>query len=177
MVSLQHRSHSQGEASTSYRGDDLSYLVNVAHIEASIAMTRGITRASEPCGATVELDPHRGEAGRQARLPQSFLLSKVVRTPSMVPPPPIERTVGPTTSTSRVVNTDVSSSAVSRMATSVLGSPSFSANDLMASRLDLARVFQLTTTLCEHRNVATTSAKVCEGVDVGQPMAGYVVVE
>jgi hypothetical protein len=30
---------------------------------------------------------------------------------------------------------------VSRMVTSVLGSPTFSASDLMASRIDLARVF------------------------------------
>jgi hypothetical protein len=44
-------------------------MASVAHIEASIVMTRGIIRASEPCGATVELDPQRGEVGRQARLP------------------------------------------------------------------------------------------------------------
>jgi hypothetical protein len=54
----------------------------------------------------------------------------------MVPTPPIESTVGPVTSTSHVVDTDVSLSVVSRMATSVLGSPSFSASDLMASRVD-----------------------------------------
>jgi hypothetical protein len=47
------------------------------------------------------------------------------------------------------VDTDVSSSVMSRMVTSVLGSPSFSAIDLMASRVDLAPIFQLTTTLCE----------------------------
>jgi hypothetical protein len=40
MVGLQHRSHSRGEASTFYGGDDLSYM---AQIEASVAMTRGIT--------------------------------------------------------------------------------------------------------------------------------------
>ncbi len=102
-------------------------MVNVAQIEASVAVIRGVTRASEPRGATVELDPQRGEAGRQAKLPQSFLLSKVVRIPSMVPTPPIEPTVGPTTSTSRVVDTNVSSNAVSRMVTSMLGSPTFSA--------------------------------------------------
>ncbi len=115
----------------------------------------------------MELDPQRGEASRQARLPQSFLLSKVVRTPSMVPTPPIEPTVGPVASTSCVVDTDVSLSAVLRMVTSVLGSPSFSASDLMASRVDLTHVFQLVATLCEHGSVATTSAEVCEGVDVG----------
>jgi len=110
-------------------------------------------------------------------LPQSFLLSEVVRTPSMVPTPPIEPIVGPVASTSRVVDTNVSSSVVLRMVTSVLGSPSFSASDLMASRVDLACVFQLAATLCECGSVVVTSAEVCEGVDVGRPVAGDVVVE
>ncbi len=56
MASLQHRSHSQGEASTSYGGDDLSYMANVAQIETSVVVTRGITQASKPRGANVELD-------------------------------------------------------------------------------------------------------------------------
>jgi hypothetical protein len=72
-------------------------MASVAQIEASVVMTRGVTRTSKPRGATMELDPQRGEVGRQARLPQSFLLSKVVRTPSMVLTPPIEPTMGPTT--------------------------------------------------------------------------------
>jgi len=59
----------------------------------------------------------------------------------MVPTPPIEPTVGPAASTSHVVDTDVSSSVVSWMVTSVLGSPSFLASDLMASGVDLVRVF------------------------------------
>jgi hypothetical protein len=59
----------------------------------------------------------------------------------MVPTPPIEPTMGPAASTSHVVDTDVSSSAVSRMVTSMLGSPSFSPSDLMALGVDLARVF------------------------------------
>ncbi len=95
----------------------------------------------------------------------------------MVPTPPIEPTVGPTTSTSHVVDMDVSLSVVPWMATSVLGSPSFSASDLMASGVDLALVFRLAATLCERGSVAVTSAKVCEGVNVGQPMARDVVVE
>jgi hypothetical protein len=57
MASFQYRSHSKGEASTSYGGNDLFYMVNVAQIEASVAVTRGVTQASEPRGATVELDP------------------------------------------------------------------------------------------------------------------------
>ncbi len=177
MASFQHRSHSGGEAPTSYGGDYLFYMVNVAQIEAFVIVMRGVTRALEPRGATVELDPQKVESSRQARLPQSFLLSEVVRTPSMVPTPPIELTMGLAASTSRVVDTDVSSSAVSQMVTSVLGSPSFSANDLMVSGIDLARVFRLTATLCECGSVVATSAEICEGVDVGQHVAGDVVVE
>ncbi len=69
MASLQHRSHSGGEASTSYGGYDFCYMASVVEIEASVAVTRGVTQASEPRGATMELDPQRGEAGRQATLP------------------------------------------------------------------------------------------------------------
>ncbi len=95
----------------------------------------------------------------------------------MVPTPPIEPTVGPTTSTSRVVDMDVSLSVMSRMVISVLGSPTFSANDLTASGVDLTCVFRLAATLCECESVVATSAEVCEGVDVGQLVAADVVVE
>jgi hypothetical protein len=43
MPSFQHRSHSRGEAPTSYGGDDLFYMASVAQIEASIVVTRGVT--------------------------------------------------------------------------------------------------------------------------------------
>jgi len=69
MTSFQHRSHLKGKAPTSYGGDDLFYMASVTQIEASVVVTRGITRASEPRGTTMELDPQRGEVGRQARLP------------------------------------------------------------------------------------------------------------
>ncbi len=69
MASFQHRSHSGGEAPTSYGGDYLFYMANVAQIEAFVAVMRGVIRASEPRGATVELDPQKVEVGRQARLP------------------------------------------------------------------------------------------------------------
>jgi hypothetical protein len=95
----------------------------------------------------------------------------------MVFTPPIESIVGPVASTSRVVDTNVSLSAMLRMATLVLGSPSFSASDLMASKVDLAPIFRLVATLCECGSVVFTSAEVCEGVDVGQPVVGDVVVE
>jgi hypothetical protein len=63
------------------------------------------------------------------------------------------------------------------MVTSVLGSPTFLASDLMALGFDLARVFQLAATLCECGSVAITNVEVCEGVDVGQLVVGDVVVE
>jgi hypothetical protein len=53
-----------------------------------------------------------------------------------------------------------------------LGSPSFLANDLMASGIDLTPIFWLVTTLCERGNVTATSAEVCEGVDVGHVWPG-----
>jgi hypothetical protein len=63
------------------------------------------------------------------------------------------------------------------MVTSVLGSSTFSANDLMALGVALTRVFRLAATLCEHGSVVATSVEVCEGVDVGQLVMGDVVVE
>ncbi len=167
----------ESKAPTSYGGDDLFYMASVAQIETSVVVTRGVIRASEPRGATVELDPQRGEASKHAMLPQSFLLSEVVRAPSIVPTPPIKPTVGLAASTSRVVDTDRSSSVMLQMVISMLGSPAFSASDLMVSRIDLALVFRLVDTLCERGNVAATSVEVCEGVDVGQLVAGDVVVE
>ncbi len=95
----------------------------------------------------------------------------------MVPTPPIELIVGPAASTSRVVDMDRSSNAMSRIVISVLGSLAFLTSDLMASRIDLARVFRLIAALCKRGSVVATSAKVCEGVDVGQLVAGDVVLE
>jgi hypothetical protein len=63
------------------------------------------------------------------------------------------------------------------MATLLLESPSFSTSDLMALGIDLTPVFRLAATLCERGNVVATSAEVCEGVDVGQPVAGDVAME
>jgi hypothetical protein len=57
IASLQHRSHSGGETSTFYGGDDLSHMASVAQIETSIEVTRGVTQGSEPHRAVVELDP------------------------------------------------------------------------------------------------------------------------
>ncbi len=66
---------------------------------------------------------------------------------------------------------------MSRMVTSMLGSSSFLASDLMVSGVDLALVFRLAATLCERGSVVVTSVEVCEGVDVGQSMVGDVTVE
>jgi hypothetical protein len=53
----------------------------------------------------------------------------------------------------------------------------FRPNDLMALGVDLVPIFWLVATLRERGSVATTSAEVCEGVDVGQPVAGDVTME
>ena len=92
-------------ASTSYGtgGEDVTYMASVAQENASVAVTRGAARTSESRGSSVELDPQRGEAGKQTRLPQSFLLSEALRTPSMAPIPPIVPVAGSEPSTSRVV--------------------------------------------------------------------------
>ncbi|PTQ34011.1 hypothetical protein MARPO_0084s0073, partial [Marchantia polymorpha] len=148
--------------STSYEGEVFSYLASAAQVEASVAVTRGGARTSEPRGATVELDPQRGEGARQSRLPQSFLLSEVGSSSSMKPAPPTDTRVRTEVLTSSVVGADVPSSAVMRMATSVLRSPLFSATELTDSGIDLARVFRVAATSCERARVATTSAEISE---------------
>jgi hypothetical protein len=49
-------------------------MASVTKIEAFVVTTRSVTRTSEPRGAIVELDPHRGEVSRHARLPQFDVL-------------------------------------------------------------------------------------------------------
>jgi hypothetical protein len=39
-------------------------MASLGQIEASIVVMRGVTQTLEPRGATVELDPQRGEVGR-----------------------------------------------------------------------------------------------------------------
>ncbi|OAE24897.1 hypothetical protein AXG93_2931s1400 [Marchantia polymorpha subsp. ruderalis] len=148
--------------STSYEGEDFSYLASAAQVEASVAVVGSGARTSEPRGATVELDPQRGEGGRQSRLPQSFLLSEVGSSSSMRPAPPSDTRVRTEVLTSSVVDADVPSSAVMRMATSVLRSPLFSATELIDSGIDLARVFRVAATSCERGRVAATSAEIRE---------------
>jgi hypothetical protein len=86
----------QFAASLALRGDEssdqrkdwmMAGTTQVEPIKANAVVTRGKGKAQEPRGAEVELDPQRGEGGRQARLPQSFLLSEVTKTPCMVPTP------------------------------------------------------------------------------------------
>lgn len=117
-------------------------------MEASVAMTSSDVRASEPRGATVKLDPQRDEGGRQARLPQSFLLSKVGGFSSMIHTPPSDHVVKIETYRSHVVGTKTSS-VMMRMATSMMRSPLFSTMELMAFGVDLACVFCVAASLCE----------------------------
>ncbi|BBN20559.1 hypothetical protein Mp_Vg00640 [Marchantia polymorpha subsp. ruderalis] len=152
----------EASTSTSYEGEDFSYLDSATQVEASVAVTRGDARASEPRGATVELDPQRGEGGHQSRLPQSYLLSEVASSSSMRPALPSDTGVRTKVLTSSVVDADVPSSAVMRMATLVLRSPLFLATELMDSGIDLARVFWVEATSCERGRVIATSAEIRE---------------
>jgi len=47
----------------------------------------------------------------------------------------------------------------------------------MVSGVDLAPIFRLAAMLCEYGNVVAMSVEVCKGVDVGQLVAGDVVME
>ncbi|OAE18497.1 hypothetical protein AXG93_163s1300 [Marchantia polymorpha subsp. ruderalis] len=132
-------------------------------------LTRGAARAPEPRDATGELDPHRGEGGRHARLPQSFLLSEVGSTSSMRLVPPSDLSGRTKTSTSRVVNTDTPSSVVTRMASSVMKSLVFLATELMDSGINLARVFCASATLCERGSITAMSAEIGETIDEELP--------
>ena len=89
MASSQVRPTAGDGASTSYGADgdlaSMGFMCGTAHVDASAALTRGAAKALEPRGAVVELDPQRGDAGRQTKLPQSFTLSEIVQTASMNP--------------------------------------------------------------------------------------------
>ncbi len=52
MASFQHRSHSGGEAPTSYGGDDLFYMASVAQIEAYVAVCCSDKRSHSSLRAT-----------------------------------------------------------------------------------------------------------------------------
>ncbi|OAE29984.1 hypothetical protein AXG93_669s1340 [Marchantia polymorpha subsp. ruderalis] len=68
------------------------------------------------------------------------------------------------TSTSRVVDTYKPSSAVTRMASSVMRSPLFLATELIDSWIDLARVFRLAATSCERGSAIATSVEIGEAI-------------
>ncbi|PTQ43569.1 hypothetical protein MARPO_0024s0079, partial [Marchantia polymorpha] len=123
-------------SSTFHEGEDFPYLAS----------------ATQPRGATGELDPKRGEDGQ------------VGNTSSMRPVPPSDLSGRTETSTSRVVDTDTPASAVTRMASSVMISPLFSTMELMDSWIDLARVFRAAATLCERGSITATSAEIGETI-------------
>ncbi|PTQ47547.1 hypothetical protein MARPO_0007s0008, partial [Marchantia polymorpha] len=144
---------SGASTSTSYEEEGFPYLASAAQVEASVAVTRGAAQALEPRGATGDWI-----------LRGSFLLSEVGSTSSMRPVPPSGLSGRTETSTSRVVDTDTPSSAVTRMASSVMRSPLFSAMELMDSGIDLARVFRAAATLCERGSIPATSAGIGETI-------------
>ena len=115
----------RGEASTSQSSDlkEDWMMADAAHlepVEADAILTCGKGKAQEPPGAMVDLDPQRGEGGRQARLPQSFLLLEVVRTPVMAPTPVVS---GSTSNVGMRPTNDIRrpSSAVATVSSTMLG--------------------------------------------------------
>jgi hypothetical protein len=98
------------ESSWVARFSDLDFMCGAAQLESGAAVTRAATRISDPRGAGAELDPQRGEAGKQLRLPQSFTLTDVGVTSSMRPVAEVQATVGDeVASTSRDVDAGVTS--------------------------------------------------------------------
>lgn len=74
------------------------------------------------------------------------------------------------TSSSHVVSREIPSSAVMRMTTSMMRSPLFFVTELMASGIDLARVFCVATTMCDRGSVTATNLEICKGT-VGKHFA------
>ncbi|CAM6102925.1 unnamed protein product [Calypogeia fissa] len=138
-------------------------------MEASAAMTQSVTHTVEPRDASVELDPQRGEASHQVRLPQSFTLSEALRTTSMVPRQPRDEAAGMEDATLRGGATGASSKLVLRATTSLLRSPLFSARELMELGLEMGPVFRQATVLCESRGMSA-SAKVCKDPGLDPPV-------
>jgi hypothetical protein len=124
--------------------------------------TRSQTTAPKeaPRGASLSLDPQRGEGNKKARLPESFTLGEVVSTSSMVPPirvrvPSAKITQGGTESVE-------APGVVGEAAARVYQAPLFSA--AMVSRADFcpAAVFQIVATMCEQGSSTATNAKKTE---------------
>jgi hypothetical protein len=157
MATTQIRSTSGSDASTSYGADgdlaDMGFMCGTTHIEASAAVTRAVGKALEPRGATVELDPQRGEAHRQMKLPQSFTLTDMARTTPMNP-------IHTSKQTKKVTELGNGASALMEIATSVVNRPLFSASYVLNMGVKPSEVFKLATTLCEDTQDITSSTEV-----------------
>jgi hypothetical protein len=121
------------------------------------ANTRSQTTAPKdtPRGASSNLDPQRGEANRQARLPESFILEEMVPTTSMVYPSRVEAFSN--RPAQRGAKPTKASRVVQEVASLIYQASLFSA--AIASHVDFspAAVFKRAATMCEsgHYTVAT----------------------
>src|SRR5450759_4584083 len=176
----------RGDVSTSQSSDlradwMMAGAAHVGLVEAGAAVTRGKGKAQEPRGAVVDLDPQRG-GGRQTRLPQSFLLSEVVRTPVRAPTPVVSGSasdvgVGPTSDMRGPSSAAVAVSSTMLGATTALCElPLFSATQLRTVGFEAAEFFRLAATLCEGEEgsassaeVATTKVTVSQGEESKEP--------
>lgn len=118
----------------------------------------------------MELDPQRGEASRQTRLPQSFTLSKALRTTSMVPTRSTDDIVeleARASSSGAETTTSATPSSLLEATTTVMRASLFSAADMTRLGVRPTSVFRLAATLCESGEVVASSTEVvgCGAVD------------
>jgi hypothetical protein len=169
---LEQRLASMASGSASYGDDGYGFggMAEVSEVkEEAAVVTRAASRVAEPRGAAAELDPQRGEASRQVRLPQSFLLSEAIRTPSMAPTRPQEPSVRAQPSSSQGSDAERDTSRVSEVAGTVMEAPLFSAKELMALGIDASSIFRRAAALCARTQGTAMGAGVKEEVVVDQP--------
>ena len=124
--------------------------------------TRAQTRADVPRGADGVLDPQMGEARRQVRLPESFMLED---TP---PPDPVVLQRRNRGRPLPAVPTEVPTSTTTTVAPVVealLQVPLFSVQQLTSLEIDVTPIFEMVATLCKPQGQGPTvvAAMVDEG--------------
>ena len=125
----------------------------------SFVTTRAKSQVEVPRGADVALDPQAGEARRQVRLPESFVLEEVASDVVSKPAPRIP------TATPRGDNTTLAGKGEAlALATTLCQTPFFTAQMVKASGFDVATVFETAAAICRAKGplVAAMEAGVEE---------------
>jgi hypothetical protein len=124
------------------------------------ALTRSKTVVQDPPrGASSGLDPQRGEANRQARLPESFALDDMVPTTTMIPP---QRNSSSRQAARALRGDGQGTSVLFDAATAVCQAPLFTASMISQAQFSAPTIFKLAATMCE--DDASTSVDFMEAV-------------